>query len=117
MKTYSLNELNERAKEHFDQLQVNKLFATSDGQFFLMENRAQLHAGKGTVHKIKNEEPSEGIKPTEEEKPTTVKELLVQIEQIEDVTTLNDMLMAEISGQNRSTAVKSIEAKIAHLTK
>lgn len=44
MKQYSLKELKSKASEHFAKLKVNTLFATSDGQFFLEENRAMLHA-------------------------------------------------------------------------
>lgn len=44
MKVYSLSELLEQADKHFGQHNVEKLYATSDGQFFLKENRAVFHA-------------------------------------------------------------------------
>lgn len=44
MKQYSLKELLANADAHFENLNVEKLYATSDGQYFTMENRALLHA-------------------------------------------------------------------------
>ena len=118
MKRYSKVELQEAAKPHFEKLKVNKLYATTDGQFFLLENRANLHAKSSlTVYKLENEEQAAPQGENTTEKQPTVKELLEQLERIDDLETLNDMLLTEIAGQNRSTAVKSIEAKIAHLTK
>lgn len=116
---YSKAELQEAAKKHFKKLGVNKLYATTDGQFFLLENRANLHAGKNlTVYKLEQEsEPEQGQPARKAEKQPTVKELLEQVDRIDDLATLTEMLHTEVAGQNRSTAVKSIEARIASLTK
>ena len=45
-KTYSKAELEKKAKDVFKEYPSAKsLFATTDGQFFLDKNRANLHAG------------------------------------------------------------------------
>ena len=41
----SKDELLELAKPVFDKYGVNKVYGTSDGNIFLMSNRAELHAG------------------------------------------------------------------------
>ncbi len=49
-KTYNKEELQVRAQEVFKQYpNAQEVYATSDGNVFLMENRAKLHAGKGNV--------------------------------------------------------------------
>lgn len=113
MKLLTLSELKENAKEHFNRLQVNKLFATTDGQFFLMENRAQLHAGTGNVHRIDNEEPAEN--PESKTPEMTVKELTAKVALMEDINEVQHLLLAEIAGPNRATAVKAIEERITKL--
>ena len=56
-KTYSKAELEKKAKDVFKEYSnANSLFATTDGQFFLDQNRANLHAGaKGNVIEIEND--------------------------------------------------------------
>lgn len=124
MKSYSLTELQEQAKKHFDKLGVQKLYATTDGQFFLLENRARLHAGpKGMVHCIE-------IKPTSSE---VHNEALVK--EVEDMAAtaplsipalkkeivgksleeLHQLLTDEIAGGNRKGAVEVLEKAISAL--
>lgn len=56
--TYSKEKLQEMAAVHFAKLGVDKLYATSDGQFFLLASRASLHAQKAhTVYALKAEKP------------------------------------------------------------
>lgn len=75
MKTKSKKNLKERAQEVFKQYDnAEKVFATSDGNVFLDKNRAQLHAGKGSITTfVRNdiEQPvsksiSKSVKKTEE---------------------------------------------------
>ncbi|WP_438710857.1 hypothetical protein ACSTS3_19660 [Aquimarina muelleri] len=60
-KSYSKSELKEQSKEVFKHYPTAKVaFATTDGQFFLNENRANLHAtAEGKVFKIENENVQE----------------------------------------------------------
>lgn len=54
--TYSESELKEKAQEVFKQFpNAKEVYATSDGNVFLMENRAKLHAGKGNVLKVQRD--------------------------------------------------------------
>ena len=56
-KSYSKTELTEHSKAVFKNYPTVKVvFATTDGQFFLDENRANLHAtAEGKVFTIENE--------------------------------------------------------------
>lgn len=65
MKQYSLIELLQQAAEHFENLKADKLYATGDGQFFLDENRALLHAtpNKLRVYPLVNEPVEEAPAP------------------------------------------------------
>lgn len=62
-KTYSESELKGLAEKVFEQYpNQNEVFATSDGNVFLMKNRAELHAGsKGNVYPIKREVKTEVV--------------------------------------------------------
>lgn len=57
-KTLSESELKELAQGVFEQFpNAKEVYATSDGNIFLSENRANLHAGKdGNVYPFKREE-------------------------------------------------------------
>lgn len=59
-KTYSESELKEKAAKIFEQYPLAaEAHATSDGNVFLLKNRAQLHAGrKGNVITFKRPEPA-----------------------------------------------------------
>lgn len=67
MKRYSLKELLEMANDIFKKLNVEKVFATNDGQFFVEENRALLHAtpNKLSVFELKACDASEVEAETE----------------------------------------------------
>lgn len=52
MKSHSIKELQEIAQPYFEKYGVKKLYATADGQVFLNNGRAQMHAGKGKVYPI-----------------------------------------------------------------
>jgi hypothetical protein len=112
MKRYSREELSAMAGEYFKRLNVSKLYATTDGQFFILQNRAQLHAGSTlTVYELENENP-QNLRP-EGKKVQTVKELTQAVQEITDVEVLRALLLEEVSGTNRASAVKVIEERIA----
>ncbi|MRG45503.1 hypothetical protein GFS24_10275 [Chitinophaga sp. SYP-B3965] len=116
MKRYSKEELSSMAGEHFIRLGVSKLYATTDGQFFILENRAQLHAGSSlTVYKL--EDPGNQAPASEDKKPLTLKELSIRVADLLDMEQLQILLHEEVAGTNRSGAVKIIEDRIAKLTK
>lgn len=52
MKQYSFKELHENAMLHFENLNVDRLYATSDGQYFANQNRAELHANSNKLSVI-----------------------------------------------------------------
>lgn len=62
-KTYSESELKGFADKVFEQYPTeNEAFATSDGNVFLVKNRAELHAGpKGNIYPFKREVKTEGV--------------------------------------------------------
>lgn len=116
MKRYSKEELSSQAGEHFKRLGVNKLYATTDGQFFILENRAQLHAGTSlTVYRL--EDPGNLAPASEDKKPLTLKELSLRVSELLDMDQLQILLHEEVAGVNRSGAIKIIEDRIAKLTK
>lgn len=45
-------ELNKMAQNHFERLGIDRLYATVDGQMFILKDRAELHAGSGTVFEL-----------------------------------------------------------------
>jgi hypothetical protein len=58
--TFSKEELEKKALAFFDKnTEVKSVYATSDGNVFLNENRAKMHAGKGNVYTFKSEDTSE----------------------------------------------------------
>lgn len=122
MKKYSLKELQEMAKAHFDALAVNKLYATSDGQFFLNAGRANLHAGASlTVYPIEKEESAQEADvqkdhSSSDQKPISIAELKKQLPAM-NMSELESALMSETAGANRKGATEAIEAQIAILLK
>lgn len=119
--THSKAELQKMAKEHFEALRLKKLFATSDGQFFVLESRALLHAGSSlTVYALEDEsqvtEAPEGGAPETPNNAPSVKALTELIANETDLVKLNNTLLEEISGPNRKSAVTAIEKRIAVLT-
>lgn len=60
MKQYSLKKLTAESPEIFEMLGVDKVYATSDGQYFKEENRALLHATPNRLRVftiVKGEQP------------------------------------------------------------
>lgn len=108
MKLYSLSELQKMAAERFERLQVQKLFATSDGQFFLIENRARLHAGKGNVYTIHKEEASEA-------EHAHIDELREIANGTTSIDALRDMMMQEMQGANRQDVFEMFDTRIREI--
>lgn len=117
MKKNSLKELQQAAKEHFERLDVQKLYATTDGQFFLNAGRASLHAGSShTVYPIEKAEVP-GLEQDAKEpeaKPLAIQELKKLLPKM-NMDELTAALMVETSGPNRKGATEAIEAQIATL--
>jgi hypothetical protein len=110
-KAYSEDELKELANSVFEQYpSATKVFATVDGNVFLEENRANIHAGaKGRVLPFN--------KPlVKEEKADKKKTPLAddQIKAIAEVTKLEDLEVFKTDG--RATVVKALQDKTAELT-
>ena len=141
MRTYTQAELQELAAPHFEKYNLNTLYATSDGQIFIMQNRALLHAGTGIVHtlyrngtqdgvvykdhvvtvKDLEEQPDllkRGVKPGDTikvpmvEKPITLEELEEKLKEATNVNVLSAILIEEVSTHNRSEAVDKITARL-----
>lgn len=113
MKTKSLAELQREAQKYFEKYGVNKLYATTDGQIFLLESRAILHAGKGKVHTIEKEE--EVAETSEAQKRLTAKEITAFLAVATDVEVVRQMLNDEVGSANRKSVVSAIEKRLEEL--
>jgi hypothetical protein len=102
------------------------LFATSDGQFFVFKDRANMHATSHksplTVYEIERKDVEEEInEPAPEtsgstESPKTVKVIKAEVATITEVEALEKMLEAEKALEDpRKTAIEAIEDRIAEL--
>ncbi|WP_166964611.1 hypothetical protein [Yeosuana marina] len=113
-KTYSKAELEKKAQDVFkDYPKADKVFATTDGQFFLDENRANLHAGaKGKVIEIANEDTSES---NDTNKPKNAEALITEAKTIETIDLVESAKDIEAKGKNRSTVIAAYDARIAEL--
>lgn len=111
-KTFSKDQLQEKAGEYFKKLGVSKLFATADGQFFILKNRAEIHAGKGKVYEFHVQESKSSDEGDED---FTVKEIETIADQSTDTEQLETMLRDEQDGKNRKSAVKVLMDRIEEL--
>ena len=100
------------AKTHFEKLGVQKLYATSDGQFFLLENRALLHANGKNVYSLLSDE-AEALENVKE--PISMDVIQQQIAEAKDVATLQQLMMTLIGAANLSEVVTAIDLKIREL--
>jgi len=106
----SLEELQKEAQEYFNRFNVRKLFATSDGQFFLLQSRADLHARNNlTVYPIERED--EVAEESKKQEALSVKQLIEKLAGMNSLSDVQKLLNAEVSGSNRKTAVAAIEAR------
>lgn len=111
MKTFSKTELLELGLAVANTNQVDTLFATEDGQFFLKENFAKLHAN---ANKLKVEELNYNIVlEIDPEIPSEdAQQLDVAVQEVETVITAEDGLEAENSVQEIETKKPTIASPI-----
>jgi len=123
-KTMSRKELVEKSIALFKARTEDVLHATSDGQFFIAKNRANVHAkAQKTELKVYDinrteveEELKEPIKDSgSKDESLTVKQIEVIIAETEDLEVLANLLEEEKSGKDRTTAKKAIEERITEL--
>lgn len=108
-KEFSKEELQENANKVFEQFpNAKKVYATLDGNTFLDENRARLHAGKGMVVPFEKPVPTPAEQTT---KPKTAPELIEEINLLENVEALEDLALNE----NRKTVLEAISKRKALL--
>lgn len=107
-KELSKQKLEEKASVVFkDFPNANKVYATTDGNIFIEENRAWLHAGaKGKVIVME--------RPVVDE-PKKVKTAAEIIEEIKSATTTEQLHVFE-KDEKRKTVLKAIEDKRTELT-
>ncbi|MFY0714124.1 hypothetical protein J1D01_10635 [Seonamhaeicola sp. NFXS20] len=114
-KTYSKAELEKKAQAVFKNYpKAKKVFATTDGQFFLDQNRANLHAGaKGKVIEINDviEEETEDTSI----KPKSAEALINEAKSIETIEAVEAAKEVETKGKNRSTVIAAYDARIDEL--
>lgn len=113
-KEFSLEELEVKAQEVLKSFpQADKVFATLDGNVFVREDRARLHAGKGNVYPFerKGEATQAPAEPTAK-LGLTAKEVIEAIAKAESLEAL------EIhKGDPRKSVVEAFEKKLNELTK
>ncbi|AOR29545.1 hypothetical protein FORMB_25280 [Formosa sp. Hel1_33_131] len=115
-KSYSKTELTEQSKAVFKNYPTAKVvFGTTDGQFFLNESHANIHAtAEGKVFKIENENiPSEGTK----NKPANAADLIAVAATLETVEAVDAAKALELEGKNRATVLAAYDARIEELNK
>ncbi|MEH6405761.1 MAG: hypothetical protein V7767_00625 [Leeuwenhoekiella sp.] len=125
MKTFSRKEIVDKSVEVFKQNKEGKLFATSDGQFFILEDRRNMHAKSqkkplGTYDIDRSEVETQLAKDIEvttndDQKEPTVDDIKALVAESSDVAQLESMQEDEKKGKNRKTALAAIEERIAEL--
>ncbi len=122
MKRYSKTQLKEQATEVFEQYpNTEALYATSDGQFFLKQNRADLHANENklSVMTIEKDWKTDSAKDETEKKPAhpvSVKVLQAKVKDTSDVEELKRWLKEEQALEHpRKTAFACLEERIKEL--
>lgn len=115
----SKDELQELAAQMFDKYGVDKLYGTTDGNIFIMHNRAALHAGsKLTIYTLLK--PADSSDPQEKElnettDQYTIRELKEALKGMEDPEVIREWLGDEVGGQNRKGAVNAIEERLGEV--
>ncbi|RLZ08595.1 hypothetical protein [Faecalibacter macacae] len=120
-KKYSKSELEKQANVYFSENEdVAKVFCTTDGQIFLEENRADLHAKseeKMAVFAFQNPRANEEV--VEAETEISLKEsagyLIGAFQLVTDVELLKKFLAEEQEGKKRKTVLEVLESRIAEL--
>ena len=117
-KQYSKSELEKKSVEYFSQnKEVKEIFYTTDGQPFLMENRADIHAktSKLDVFVFKNPNEKESIKNDSEILANNVTTTIGLINQEVSIEALKALLSIETSVKKRVTVIAALEKRIAEL--
>lgn len=122
---YSRKQLVAKSVALFKKRTEAVLYATSDGQFFVLKDRRNMHAKQqdlGTYDIERKEVEEEISEPTpdasgsKEDKQQTVKQIQAEVAKTEDVEALEKMLEAEKALEDpRKTAISAIEDRIAEL--
>lgn len=112
-------QLQEEANKVFDQFpNAKRVFATADGNVFLQENRANLHAGKkGSVYPFDRPIEKKEDNEVNTEKPAKAKlpKADDQIKAIFEAKTLEEL--EAFKSDERVTVKGALEAKIEELSK
>lgn len=109
-------ELQKKAEPQFEKLGVNKLYGTSDGQLFLLSSRAHLHAGsKLSVYALTKDEGNKPADSESEGPEFTVAQIKEHIKEEKDLEKIKSMMLDEVSGPNRKSAVAAFEKRIEEL--
>lgn len=119
-KTFSKEQLEKKANKVFaDYPNAKKVYATADGNCFLLENRANMHAGpKGTVLTFERpvkkevEKPQEATGESKGTTPTKAVDVIAAITKAESLEALK-----EFESDKRATVVAAFRAKGDELTK
>lgn len=122
MKTLSRKELVAKSVAYFKERTEATLFATSDGQFFVFKDRANMHATSTkapmTVYEIERKEVEDQLAEGSTEGDDdgyTVKELKALVAETSDKAVLEAYLEDEKKGENRKTAIAAIEERLEEL--
>lgn len=107
--TYSEAELKEKAQPVLDaHKQTNEVYATTDGNVFLLKNRAELHAGEGRVICISR--PLQKAESSAPKNEMTAKETIKHIEEAEDFESI-----ARFADDDGKTVQAAYTAKLEEL--
>lgn len=108
------------ANDTFKHLNADKLYASSDGQFFTDENRAVLHA---TPNKLKvfvlvvpEQDLTETVEPIEpviddKEQPETDNEQKKTVDTVEPIEPVVEKTEAPVSDEKKAVAKKTTKKK------
>jgi hypothetical protein len=117
-KTYSKSELAKKAVDVFKTYPTaEKIFASNDGQFFLEENRAALHAKslkKGQYFEIENEGEASADN-SKDSKSKSAEDLIADAKDIETTEAVEAAIVLETEGKNRKTVLAAYDARIQEL--
>lgn len=123
MKINSRAQLVEKSKSLFSSRNENKLFATTDGQFFVHQDRANMHAQVNRetplkVYIIDRSETEDQTPVKEAPQPKalpSVAKLKELLPEVSEVGELEAILEQEKSGENRKTAIEAIQERLEEL--
>lgn len=112
-KVFSKEQLLAKAAPYFKKYKTDTLFAVSDGQIFIAQNPAELHAKGRTVYVLNPEAAPADSAPAVD--VPTVAEIRKLVENADTVEKLRLLMDEEVKGPNRKSALEAIEKKIKKL--